>query len=360
MKLLKPPKLELYSFLFSMPLIAVVINQILYEERLWKESRIWLFSVPLTFIIGIGSWYSHIIYDDWVEKKYPGLDESRQRIVRKLLVLVFLMPPAVMFIFFLYNHFHIFNYQLRKIHLLKGLLLGVSVNLVFETLYEADFMFSKYKESKVEKETLEQLSVALEFDTLKSQVNPHFLFNCFNTLSSLITVDKQKAEIFLNELSKVYRYLLRNNEEGVSTVENEIKFIQSYYKLLQTRHGEAVQLNIQIDKRYDTYLLPSLTLQLLAENVVKHNVLSKNKPLVIDIFTTAGNKLVVNNNLQRRSVKAPSNNVGLQNIKAKYDLLKQPGFQVMEDEKNFTVVLPVIWNSSSNRKDAIIENKNNP
>ncbi|MEO5683992.1 MAG: histidine kinase [Chitinophagaceae bacterium] len=350
MKLYKPPKLELYSFLFSMPLITVVINQILFEERLWKEFNIWLFSVPLIFIIGTASWYSHIVYDDWVERKYPGLDESRQRIFRKLMVMFFLMPPAVLFIYFFYDYFHILGYQRKNIHLLKGLMVGLSVNVVFETLYEADFMFTKYKESKAERENIEQLSVAQEFDTLKSQVNPHFLFNCFNTLSSLITVDRQKAEAFLNELSKVYRYLLRNNEEGVSTVENEIKFIQSYYKLLQTRHGEAVQMNIQIDKRYNSYLLPSLTLQLLAENVVKHNVLSKNKPLVIDIFTTAGNKLVVNNNLQKRSVKAPSNNVGLQNINAKYELLKQPGFQVMEDEKNFTVVLPLIW-SGGVRKD---------
>jgi len=359
MKLLKPSKLELYSFLFSMPLITVVLNQVMFEERLWKDYRIGLFSVPLVFIMGVGSWYAHVNYDDWVEKKYPCLDESRQRIQLKLLVMILIMPPSVLLIYFLYDYFHIFGYRWNKVHVLKGLLVGLSVNLIFETLYEADFMFSKYKESKAEKETIEQLSVAQEFDTLKSQVNPHFLFNCFNTLSSLITVDKQKAEAFLNELSKVYRYLLRNNEEGVSTVENEIKFIQSYYKLLKTRHGDAVQMNIQIDKRYDSYLLPSLTLQLLAENVVKHNVLSKNKPLVIDIFTTAGNKLVVNNNLQKRSVKAPSNNVGLQNIKAKYDLLKQPGFQVMEDEKNFTVVLPVIWNNSSNRKDNIVENKNN-
>ncbi|MDX2046380.1 MAG: histidine kinase, partial [Chitinophagaceae bacterium] len=179
-----------------------------------------------------------------------------------------------------------------------------------------------------------------------SQVNPHFLFNCFNTLSSLISEDRKKAEKFLNELSKVYRYLLRNNEDGLSTVENEIRFIRSYYQLLQTRHGEAVQVNIEIDKRYEPYLLPSLSLQLLVENVVKHNALSKNKPLVIDIFTTAGNKMVVNNNLQRRTIKAPSNKVGLENIKAKYSLLKQDGFQVMEDEKNFTVVLPLIWNNS--------------
>jgi LytS/YehU family sensor histidine kinase len=225
-----------------------------------------------------------------------------------------------------------------------GMIVGFCVNLIFETLYESDFVLSKYKQSLIEKEAMRQYSTKQEFDTLKDQVNPHFLFNCFNTLSSLITEDKQKADVFLNELSKVYRYLLRNNEDGLSTVENEIRFIRSYYRLLQTRHGEAVQLNIEIDKRYESYQLPSLSLQLLVENVVKHNVLSKNKPLVIDIFSTAGNKLVINNNLQRRTVKVPSNKVGLENIRAKYLLLKQSGFQVMEDKNNFTVVLPLIWN----------------
>jgi LytS/YehU family sensor histidine kinase len=228
------------------------------------------------------------------------------------------------------------------------------VNIIFETLYEADYTISKYKESRAEKENIHQLSVAQEYDLLKSQVNPHFLFNCFNTLSSLISVDKQKAELFLNELSKVYRYLLQNNEQGVSTVENEIKFICSYFKLLKTRHGEAVQLNLQIDKRYEPYLLPSLSLQLLVENAVKHNALSKSKPLIIDIFTTAGNKLVVNNNLQRRTVKVLSNKVGLENIRAKYELLQQQGFQVMEDEKNFTAVLPLIWQHSITSKQSFI------
>jgi LytS/YehU family sensor histidine kinase len=85
---------------------------------------------------------------------------------------------------------------------------------------------------------------------------------------------------------------------------------------------------------------------MLVENAVKHNALSKAKPLFIEIFTTVGNKLVVNNNLQRRTVKAPSNRIGLENIKAKYELLQQSGFQVIEDEKNFTVVLPLIWSNS--------------
>lgn len=352
-KFIRPPKLELYSFLFSMPIIDLAFNVILYRERVWQDPRVWLISFPIIFAIGIVTWYGHVLYSNSVERKYPELNQTGKRIFNKALVLFFVMSPAIMGAIFMYDLFHILDYSLRKWDLLKGMLLGVSVNLIFESLYESDYVLGKYKESILEKESLRQFSARQEFDTLKGQVNPHFLFNCFNTLSSLISEDKQKAEVFLNELSKVYRYLLRSNEDGLSTVENEIKFIQSYYRLLQTRHGEAVQLHMEIDKRYNPYLLPSLTLQLLVENVVKHNVLSKNKPLVIDIFTTAGNKLVVNNNLQRRTVKAPSNKVGLENIRAKYALLGHDGFQVMEDKNNFTVVLPLIWNSNLQGKPSM-------
>lgn len=351
MKLIRPPKLELYSFLFSMPLIDVVLNLIMYKERFWTDEEVWLISFPLIFAAGTATWFMHVQYSNFVEHRFPDLTQTKQRIAWKLAAFVLVMQPAVAMIFLSWDYFGILGYSLQKGDLIKGLLLGFSVNLVFETLYEADYALTKYKESNAEKETLQELSLQTEFDALKNQVNPHFLFNCFNTLSSLIAVDRQRAEEFLNELSIVYRYLLRNNEEGLSTLANEINFIKSYYRLLQTRHGEAVEIHIEIDKRYEPYLLPSLTLQLLVENVVKHNALSKNKPLVIDIFTMAGNKLVVNNNLQRRTLKAPSNNVGLDNIKNKYALLKQTGFQVMENEKNFTVVLPLIWKPTDNESD---------
>lgn len=347
MRFFKPPRLQTLSFLFSMPLIDLAVHHILFKDRLWHDWRIWVFSYPLIFLIGALSWYSHISYDHVVERKYPGLNQSMQRILFKALVVVIIMPPSILLILFVYDRFSIFDYQWSERDMWMGLILGWSVNLIFETLYEMDYMLTKYRESVQEKESLRQLSEKQEFDTLKGQVNPHFLFNCFNTLSSLITEDRVRAEKFLDELSKVYRYLLRNNEDGLTTVQNEIRFIDSYYQLLQTRHGEAVQIHAEIDKRYDHYLLPSLSLQLLVENVVKHNVLSKNKPLIIDIFTTAGNKLVVNNNLQRRTVKAPSNKVGLDNIRAKYTLLKQPGFQILEDKNNFTVVLPLIWNNGT-------------
>ncbi|HRP58582.1 histidine kinase, partial [Agriterribacter sp.] len=347
---IKPTVLQVYSFSMSMPLIAFVLNYIIYDERIFKDIKVWLISFPLVFILGFLSWSGHVAIGNAIRKRYPGLEQSKLRIMLLVFAIIPFMSLSIVLIFLLYNQVGVLGYQLAESDLKAGLLVGFSVNLIFETLFEADYALGKYKESVEEKNRIGELAVQQEFDTLKSQVNPHFLFNCFNTLSSLITEDRQKAESFLNELSKVYRYLLRNNEDGVSTVENEIKFIQSYYQLLRTRHGEAVQLNIEIDKRYNPYLLPSLTLQLLVENVVKHNSLSKNYPVVIDIFTTAGNKLVVNNNLRHRVVKIKGTRVGLDNIRAKYKLLNKEGFQAMSDERNFTVILPLIWSSAVENK----------
>lgn len=346
----KVSRLQLYSFIYSMPIIDVVLNYILFDEQLFRNLDIWLISFPLIYVIGIGSWRGHIYIGNWIKHRYPHLNQTRKRILLQVLCVMPFMSFSVTVIFLLYDALGILGYRFNYEDFKMGLLVGFCVNIIFETLYEADYTLERYKASVEEKQDMLQLSTFHELDSLKNQVNPHFLFNCFNTLSSLIAEDKKKAEKFLNELSKVYRYLLRNNEDGLSTVQNEVNFIRSYYQLLQTRHGEAVQLNIEIDKRYEPYLLPSLSLQLLVENVVKHNVLSKNKPLIIDIFTTAGNKLVVNNNLQRRTVNALSNGVGLNNIQAKYQLLKHEGFQVMSDEKNFTVVLPLIWNNMAEKK----------
>ena len=350
MKLKKATRVEWYSFLASMPLIGLGLNHILYGDRIFSDYRVWVLSFPLLWLIGMITWYLHVVYSHFVQKKFPEIKQSTKRIIVKCLVNIFIMTPAVLLIFLLYSSLHILGYSITGDDLWKGILVGFAVNLVFSTLWEAMYIMDKHRESIGEKEILHQMSLQQEFDVLKSQVNPHFLFNCFNTLSSLINEDPKRAEVFLDELSKVYRYLLRNNETGLSTLESELKFIESYFRLLKTRHGEAVQFQVESDKRYDNYLVPSLSLQMLVENAVKHNVLSKNKPLVIDIFTTAGNKLIVNNNLQRRTIKGPSNKIGLDNIKTKYRLLGQTGFHVMEDAKNFTVVLPLIWDNNIEKR----------
>ena len=343
MKIIKPSKISFTEFWLSMPFITFVYMYILYDERVFSDWKVWAVSYPIIYCIGYVSLRMHVQYDYSLRKKYPLLNQTLKRALYKLAVNLLVMTPSVLLIFFLFDSFHILGYRLQAGDLKYGYLTGLAINLIFETLWEAMYIIEKYKKAITEKDGLEKLKLQNEFDVLKQKVNPHFLFNCFNTLSSLITEDKVKAEEFLDELSKVYRYLLRNNEDGLSTLENEIKFIKSYYRLLRTRHGEAITLQVEVDKQYFSYFLPSLSLQMLMENAVKHNSLSKNKPLSVEIFTTPGNKLIVNNNLQRRIKKAPSNNVGLENIRTKYQLLDLPGFQVMEDARNFMVMLPLIW-----------------
>jgi two-component system, LytTR family, sensor kinase len=338
-----PPLWKGYVFLVSMPLTALAMNLAFFGERVWSDPLIWKISMPLSALIGLLAWVLQHLHESYLEKRFPNFEDSPKRVCFKLLAIFVTTPIGVLIGLWIYDQLAVLDFTWQSIHTWEALGIGLGTQLVTSTLCEGRYILTKYHENTLEREMMSQVSVTQELDALKNQINPHFLFNCFNTLSSLITVDKVKAEAFLNELSKVYRYMLRNNTEGVSTLSTEIQFIESYYQLLQTRHGEALRLHMHINPRYESYLLPSLSLQLLVENAVKHNMLSKNNPLIIDIFTTTGAKLVVNNNLQRRVIKALSAKVGLENIRSKYHLLKQSGFQVMEDEKNYTVVLPLIW-----------------
>ncbi len=317
-----------------MPVIAFVLNSILYKDQLFKDVKIWLISFPLLYVIGALSWFFHIQYDHFIRRKLPELNETAKRIFFKIFTNLLVMTPSVLLIFFVYDKFHIVGYNFQVEDLTWGYLVGLSVNLVFDTLWEVLYCLAKYKENLGQKEMLEQLNTEHAFENLKSQLNPHFLFNCFNTLSSLIQEDKREAENFLDELSKVYRYLLKTNEDSISTVEKEMHFIDSYYRLLKTRYGNGLHINFNIDKKYYSYLVPSLSLQLLVENAVKHNIVSKQHPLIMDIFTTAGNKLVVNNNLQKKQLNMKSTRIGLNNISAKYKLIRQNGFQVIEGKNN--------------------------
>ena len=143
-------------------------------------------------------------------------------------------------------------------------------------------------------------------------------------------------------MSKVYRYLLRTNEDGLTTLDAEMQFIYSYFHLLKTRYGDGLEMEIRINDKYSEYQLPPLTLQMLVENAVKHNMILKDKPLHILIMTTNSAKLVVTNNLQRKDRMVSSNKVGLTNIVKKYRLMKKEEISVRDDGKEFAVIVPLI------------------
>ncbi|GAB2569125.1 sensor histidine kinase [Spirosoma areae] len=199
-------------------------------------------------------------------------------------------------------------------------------------------------EAELVTEKLQQQMSAVQMMALQTQLNPHFLFNSLNSLSSLIADEPAKAERFVDEMSSVYRYLLRNNDHQLTTLQAELTFIDSYYHLLKTRYGPAIDLTKTIDESYLPCKLPPLTLQLLLENAVKHNIVSAEQPLTIRLSTSPDGWLRVSNTLQRKPInRVNSTQKGLLNILSKYQLLGQAAPIVEETATDFVVALPLIY-----------------
>lgn len=217
--------------------------------------------------------------------------------------------------------------------------------------HEVVHNFFELRRMDKEREELKKAHLQSQLDSLKSQVNPHFLFNSLNTLLSLISTSPERAERFVEELSSVYRYLLQTNQHELATLRQELDFAHSYFHLLKTRFGAGIELTIRVDDYLLEHRLPSLTLQLLLENAVKHNVIAAATPLAISISTKPGGpseagRLVVCNNLQRKVQPVASSRMGLNNIITKLRLLNQAEAVITEDEDAFTVTLPLFKDNS--------------
>jgi len=231
---------------------------------------------------------------------------------------------------------------------------GITIAIFFLIVYELFFDRQDFRlyqkrliQAEKEKEQLRVANMQSQLDVLKQQVNPHFLFNSLNTLSALISEAPQQAEQFVDKLSGVYRYVLRANEQHLTTLDAELQFIEAYYHLLQTRYGQGLTIVVTVNESRRQCHIPPLTLQLLVENAVKHNIVSPKRPLMIDITIDERGLLVVRNTLQRKVIRPgeariASNGVGLTNIVAKYQMLNLPQPSIEECDGLFTVRLSLL------------------
>lgn len=214
--------------------------------------------------------------------------------------------------------------------------------VIFVTgISEAVHQYEQLLQLAHEKEELMRLNLMAQYDSLKQQVNPHFLFNSLNSLSSLISVNPPQAEKFVEEMSGVYRYLLQSSREELTSLGAELDFLHSYLHLLKTRFGNALQVAVEVPAQWLNHRIPPLTLQLLVENAVKHNIVSATQPLLLNI-SVENDRLRVSNNLQPKVLNLPSEKVGLANIMARYRLLHQPEVVVENLDQQFVVWLPLI------------------
>jgi len=206
----------------------------------------------------------------------------------------------------------------------------------------AVFLLNRWRISLAEMEKYKKENAEYRFETLRTQVNPHFLFNSLNTLSSLVYEDQGKAADFIRDLSDVYRYVLENRNRETISLTEEIRFIRSFVFLYQLRFDNKLDVQINIDERFMNRLIAPMTLQLLVENAVKHNVVSVKKPLDINISTDEDGYITVKNHLQKKTTGVASAEIGLKNISSRYGYLSSRPVEVIETDSEFIVKVPLI------------------
>ncbi len=233
-----------------------------------------------------------------------------------------------------------------------------SIITFFVTLtIHAIYFYKAYNENKVKEQKIIAGTANAKFESLKNQIDPHFLFNSLNVLSSLIEENPENAQRFTTSLSKIYRYVLEQKDKELVSVAEELAFAKTYMNLLKMRFENSITFQLPTDfDNLEARVVP-LSLQLLLENTIKHNVVSENKPLQITIFIQ-DNYLVVQNNLQKKEVLQDRQGVGLQNIVSRYALLSKRKVLVEQTETHFKVLIPILTKQIAAMETNTISNEN--
>ncbi len=216
----------------------------------------------------------------------------------------------------------------------------IVITLIITMFMTGRAFLVNWRQAAVDAEASKRESINAKYESLKSQVNPHFLFNSLNALTNLVYQDQDKAVKFIKELADVYRYVLDTREKEVVPLEGELKFLQAYIYLQQIRFGE--KLKIELTLTDINCMVAPLALQMLVENAIKHNEISEEHPLTIRIFQR-DKRIMVENTIQRKSIlPQDSPGLGLENIRNRYEFLSNKKVEVNEDQGMFRVALPII------------------
>jgi two-component system, LytTR family, sensor kinase len=218
---------------------------------------------------------------------------------------------------------------------------GFRVNLFLNCVNAIVFFMNRLKKAQLEAEQLKKQNIEARFEALRNQINPHFLFNCFNVLSTLVHKDADASSTFIAQLSNVYRYLLYNQENKIVPLKDELAFLDSYTYLLRTRFNENLIIENRISDSSNRIMVAPASLQMLIENAIKHNVASRKQPLKI-VLDKEEDYIVVSNTLQKKETEEESTKIGLGNIIKRYKLLSDQPVIIEMTQINFIVKLPIL------------------
>ena len=292
-----------------------------------------------SFVLG----FSNMYYFDYLERRKWKPEDRIKRIVIGVLgsTLITLLGLFIIRLFTatLINEMTISEFIVNE-HF-KYYQFGLWITLTIVGVFHVIYFYNRYQQNKIKEQKVIAGTASAKFDALKNQLDPHFLFNSLNVLTSLIEENPENAQQFTTSLSKVYRYVLEQKNKELVTVDEELQFAKTYMSLLKMRFEESIIFEIPEQATNPESKVVPLSLQLLLENAVKHNMVTTSKPLHIKIYEDNGN-LVVENNLQPKQIVKKSSGVGLENIKQRYNLLSTKRVLINQQANSFAVSIPML------------------
>ncbi len=316
--------------------IASLMNAVMALRAGWSL-RTSLFVGTLTILIWLFLWLGNSYLNEWLNERYSWHDRPVARFVAGIIgMLVYSIGIVYLLILFFR---HVLNFDVGDD--LNGMFFSTLVITTIITMFMTGraFLFN-WREAAVDAERMKRESVKAQYESLRSQVNPHFLFNSLNALTNLVHQQPDEAVRFIKQLSEVYRYVLDTRDKELVNVEEELHFLDAYLFLQQIRFGNKLRLDVR--KESLSGQVAPLALQLLVENAIKHNIIADDQPLAVHLFGNDG-YLWVSNTLQKKS-GMPENpgGIGLENIRRRYSFLSSQPVVVREAAGNFEVGLPLI------------------
>ncbi|WP_195715309.1 sensor histidine kinase [Ancylomarina sp. 16SWW S1-10-2] len=280
-----------------------------------------------------------------LDYKFNWQSQGKKRLVWGIIITVVYVVTVILLI----DYYLLVKLQnLPFEHFFKGQYLWMHLFYIVLSLGISAFFHAKgsmqaLKVALTQKALLENQNIASQYEALKNQVDPHFLFNSLNVLSSLVDENPATAHKFINRLSYIYRYVLDQKDKELVSIEEELDFAEQYVFLQKIRFEEGVNFSSEIDASRMKDLIIPLAFQILLENIFKHNIISDEQPIFISI-KTQDDYLVISNNINKKSIRQPSHNLGLENIKARYKYFTNADVIIDETPEQFCVKLPLIPN----------------
>ena len=321
-------------------LISFVFQLVFENSLTWESAKPWIINnFVFTFAFHFFNLYLVGLIGKWIPWE---INPKRRAILGGVITILanLVIIYVVLGILSYYVYDGPFNYAITERGKWTSLICFIIV-LIISLLFHSIAFFKEMQKEYIVNETLRRDKITAELNALKAQVDPHFLFNSFNVLSGLIDESPDEAQKFLLGLSNIYRYVLEHRNEDLVPLTKELDFAQKYMDLHQVRFEDSINVDIDVNARHMDKTLPALSLQLLLENVIKHNAFDKGRPLTVSIKSN-DNQLYVSNSTNKRIQAKDSNGIGLDNIRQRYELHKVEGFDVVEEAQLFTVKLPLI------------------